>query len=123
FRFIDASNVLERHLRISLDIDLGARLTHRHEPAKSLLIGEAAKQEHPDQIEDDDRNDPRQNGLDHAAWRSAIHHDLMGGEFVENLRIDADGIELSLAIRQRRLQRALNGIRSDDYIGNLVLVE
>ena len=36
FRFIDAGNVLERHLRVGLDIDLGARLAHRHQPAKAL---------------------------------------------------------------------------------------
>ena len=53
FRFVDAGDVLERHLGVGLDIDLGARFADRHQPAKALLVGDATEQEHPDPIEDD----------------------------------------------------------------------
>ena len=92
-------------------------------PPKPLLLGKAAKQKHPDDVKDDDRNDPGQDRLNDPAGGRAIDHDLMTGKLFSQLRIDADGEELALAARQRLLQRALNRIRADRDLGDLALIE
>ena len=41
--FVDAGDVLERDLGVGLDIDLGARLSDRHQAAEPLALGHAAE--------------------------------------------------------------------------------
>ena len=122
-RFIDPGDILKGHLGVGLDIDLGARLADRHETAQSLPLGDAPKQEHPDQVEDDDRNDPGQNGLDKPAGSRAFDHDLMAGKLVRKLRIDPHCEKLALAARQGLLQRPLDRLGTHCHLGYLALIE
>ena len=48
FGFVHSGDVLERHLGIGFDIDLGAGFPDRHQTAESLPFGDPPKQHHPD---------------------------------------------------------------------------
>ena len=121
--FLDARDIFESHLRVGLDVDLGARLADRHQPAQALAFGDAAKQHGPQHVENDGRHHPGQDGLDDAARRGALHHDAMSKELVGELRVDAHRKEFALAVRQGLLEGPLDGIRRDRDLGNLAVIE
>ena len=123
FRFVHSGYVLERHLGIGLNIDLGAGLSDRHQAAEPLPLGDAPKQHHPDQVEDDGRQHPGQDRLDQSTRWSAPNLDVMGSKLVGELRIDADREERPLATGQRLGQRAPHRVRCHGDLGYLPLIQ
>src|SRR6516165_2340320 len=122
-RLVDASHILEGDLCIGLDIYLGARLTDRHQAVETLTFRHAAKPVGPDQIEDEDRQHPGQNGGENGRRRRAGNVDAVGPKLVGELRLDADRVELFSAVRKRLLQGPLHGLLSDQHFGDLILIE
>src|SRR6266436_6459108 len=87
-RLVDAGDVLERDLGVLLDIDLGPRFADGHQAAETLPFGDAPKTVHPDQIENENREYPGQDGPDEGArWRTC-YDDAVGFQLVGELRID-----------------------------------
>ena len=122
-RLVDAGHVLEGDLRVGLDIDLSARLADRHQAAETLAFRHAAKPVGPDQIEDEDRQHPGQNGGEKGRRRCAGDDDAVGPKLVGELGLDADRVELFSAVRERFLQGPLDRLLSDEHFRDLVLVE
>jgi hypothetical protein len=79
-------------------VDLGVRLSDRHQATNSLPFGESPKQEHPDHVEDDRRQYPRENCLDHSSRGGTLHHNALRGQLVCKLRVDADSEKRPLAV-------------------------
>ena len=82
FGFFDTGDVGEGHFRVLFDIDLGARLSDRHQPAKALATRHPAAEKHPDQVEHERRHDPRQDRLEQPAGGNAGHGDALGLQLV-----------------------------------------
>ncbi len=100
--FLYPCHILECNFCIRLDVDLGAGFSDRHQPADSLLFGKAAKDNHPDHVEDDGRHDPGEDGLNKTARRSALDHHPVLRKLVCKLRVDADREKFALAAWQWR---------------------
>src|SRR5258707_714790 len=77
-RLVDAGHVLEGDLRVRLDIDLGARLADRHQATETLAFRHTAKPVGPDQIEDENRQYPGQDGGEKGRRRRAGDDDAVG---------------------------------------------
>ena len=111
FRLVDAGYVLERHLGVGLDIDLGARLADRHQPAEPLALRHAANAVSPDQVEDEDWQHPGQDRREKAAGRRARDGDAVFLQLVGERGIDADRVEQLPPVGKRLLQLALEWSR------------
>ena len=93
FRLVDAGDVLERHLGVGFDIDLGARFSDRHQTAEPLALGHAADAIGPDQVEEEDRQRPGQDRREKIARRRARDGDAVCFQLVGEPRIDPHGVE------------------------------
>jgi hypothetical protein len=120
---VDAGHILEGDFGVGLDIDLGARFADRHQAAQTLAFRHAAKSVGPDQIEDEDRQRPGEDGGEKGRRRRAGDDDAMGPKLVGELGLDADGVELFSAVRERLLQGPLDGLLSDQHFRDLVVVK
>jgi len=123
FRLVHARNVAERHLGVGFDINLGARFADCHQAAKALALSHAANGVHPDQVKDEDRQPPGQDRREQVARQRAGDLDAMRLKFVSEVGVDAHGVEQLAPIGQRLLERALDGVGSNQHVGDLVIRE
>src|SRR4029077_18636722 len=123
FRLVDAGYVPERYLGVGLDIDLGARFSDRHQAAEPLALRHAADAISPDQVEDEDWQNPGQYRREKTAGRRARDGDAVFLQLVGQPGIDADRVELLPPVGKRLFQLALDGFGSDQDFRDLVLRE
>jgi hypothetical protein len=123
FRFVDAGYVAECHLGVGFDINFGARFPDRHQATKALALGHATDAVGPDQIKDKDRQRPRQYRREKVARRRASDFDTVRSQFAGKFWVDTGRAEQLTAIGERLLERALDGVRPDEHLGDLVLIE
>ena len=97
-----AGDIIERHPRVLLDVDLGPALADAREPARahSHSVGEAAIEEEPDAEEGEGGNDPRQEVREQIRFLAAAHVDARIAHLPSERLIDAHarGHELRLSV-------------------------
>jgi hypothetical protein len=118
FRLVHAGDVGECHAGLVLDIDLGAALPDRHEPAaEALLPGHAADQPEPDAEEHQRRHHP---GKDIAQERALLHARVLHLELRQplgHLGLHHVGDDDFLAVFLRRLEFARDAaVAHDDFL-------
>jgi hypothetical protein len=123
FCLVDARYIAERHFGVGFDIDFGAGFADRHQATKALALGHATDAVGPDQIEDKDRQRPRQNRREKIALRCTGDFDTVRSQLAGKFWIDTGRAEQLAAIGERLLESTLDSVRPNEHLGDLVLIE
>ena len=90
-------------------------------PPKPCFSAMRRNEKGPDHIKDDSRQEPGQQRLDQPARRHAGDLHALGRQLGGEIGVNAVRHERLLAIRQRLLQRALDGVLTDSDRADLAL--
>jgi hypothetical protein len=121
--FVDTGDIGEGDLGLLLDIDLGAALADRHQPAEPALP-HAPDREHPDADKEDRWQDPgEQIGDPMALHDPAIGDPVLGQAFGEFGWLNPRRDKVLEAVGLRLLQAALDLILGYRDLFDLVFVE
>ena len=120
---VDAGDVGEGDLGLLLDVDLGAALADRHQPAEAAALAHAADREHPDADEKDRRQDPGQQVADEMVLDDAAVDDAVLVEALCQIGVDPGGDEVLQPVGLRLLERAGDVVLGDRDLSDLAFVK